>query len=80
MLRIPGIAKRNGFSETVPVIKSIISLYRDMQDELDRAQPGNSQYLNDEWVRQLQVIEKKHPEAQIAIETLFKNMKLRDVK
>lgn len=80
ILKIPGIAKREGFNKTVPVIKRIIELYHSYQDDLNMAAPGNSQALNEEWVAELESIKKQHPEATYSIETLFKNMKLRDVK
>lgn len=80
VLNIKGIEKRPGLKETVPLARQLISDYRDYQSDLAQAMPGNFDVIQGEWQQHVEAFRKKNPVASVLIDSLFKNLSLRDVR
>jgi len=80
VLNTKGIDSRPGLKETAPLARQLISDYRGYQSDLAQAMPGNYDVIQGNWQQHVEDFRKKNPVASVLIDSLFKNLSLRDVK
>jgi len=77
LLATPGIDKRLGFKDTVPLVREIMGKYNEFNQEATNSS-GWGTYLQDQWTQYLTDFAKQHPMATNSVYSVFMGLKVND--